>query len=552
MRFQKDTVIPLVIFLFAFALRIALISKGPYHGDTMALIIQAEKTLESFQLHKQSALGFPLIVILASFFIFLFDLLGIGTHALAVNFMSVVFSSFTVVVFYYLCAEFFEHFTRMPRNAQTRDYQRLTAIIGAILLSVSPIFLGISVYGKNHAPCLFFLLLGVWSFLRYQRTGRSLFFYGSALSLGLMGAVRLIDLVLMAAPLSFLWTLFLKNKPAPSGDASGLRLNFAEAGKRFVTWWALIAGCVLLFYLPYFFQGQAGSFLRPLERYIDHALLDNFLGFFSHKLLVTLSFLVKNFTYAGLLLSLGGLVVLFGLNRKITYFLILWIICPVVYYGNLRMTVTSRYFVILLPAIIFCMAFVFAHFRDKALWLKAMAFILLFGIGVSTFIRVYPLLKIRHEKADVPDFVRWFDRMAEPGARIIHGDGSAFFHYYSDRKTAYRPLKTRVFTDEELADFKKRTDALLDKGVPLYITSVGLFSYDYAKKFSNFVFDNYCLEYKGSHHYEDWHGGAMTNRRIPLKTYKIHPLSVKQKRRMNGHPKKNHEEIDFTFMYCDD
>ncbi len=519
MKLKKSYIIPIAIFLFALILRIALISKGPYHGDTIALIIQAEKTLETLQLQKQSALGFPLTVILAAVFIFLSKMLSLGTTALAVNTVSVLFSSLAVLVFYYLCLEVFHHFHGLKNLKATQVHQHLTAVIGAVLFTITPIFLGISVYGKSHAPCLFFMLLGIFQLLRFQRNGRKKAFFVSALCFGLMGATRIIDLVLMAIPVTF---LFIAQYPVfDRRETDTPRLRWPLITKKLFLWWTTIGLTTAVFYLPYFFQEKVGNFTADLLPYIQHALLNNFLGLFSHKLFVTFDYLVQNFTYAGLILSFGALLCLCKKNWKISVFLLLWIIVPVLYYGNLHMTVTSRYFVLILPAFILPMAYAFADFHNKNRVLKSMAFILFFGISITTFLRVYPLLKVRHAYADVPEFAQWYARITEPEALLIHGDGSAFFKYYADRDLAWRPLSSDKIEQKELERFKEQTDALIKGGTPVYITSVGLFAYNCEGSFSSFVFNHYELTYAGRHYYEDWHGGAMADRRLRLKLYKL-------------------------------
>ena len=416
--------------------------------------------------------------------------------------------------------EIFEHFKTKTDDKNFLSYQKLSAIIASLLLSISPIFLGISVYGKSHAPCMFFMIIGILKLLQYLRTNEKKYFFYSAIFLGLMGASRIVDLVLIAIPLSFLFVSMHRN-PLRSDSYNPV----FHIIKTFFFWWGSIGLFTLLFYLPLFIQEKPGSFLSGLNECLDIALFNSFLGFFSPHLLKTFNYLVKNFTYPGIFLSLAGLFSLSKENAKILIFLLLWIVCPTLYYGNLYLTMTSRYFVVILPPIIFAMAYVLANFKNKKLFFKSIAFILFWGISLTTFFRIYPLLKIRHQYDDVPAFTKWFKKIAEPNSRMIHGDGSAFFHYYGNVTLAPRPLSSKRIDKEELEKFKINTNALIKGGIPVYINSVGLFSYNCRGNFSNFVYKNYDLEYIGSHYYEDWHGGAMEDRRINLNVYK---LSIKE------------------------
>ena len=146
----KAYLIPLLLFFISFLLRLSLISKGPYHLDSLNLTLLAEKTLETGSLQSQFGPGYPLTVILAALFIFVSRIFSQNDPILAVNFMSVVFSSLCIPVFYAITDKLFG---------------RLTAFLSAIMFSLSPIFLGVSVFGKSHTPSLFCLLVGLFYLL---------------------------------------------------------------------------------------------------------------------------------------------------------------------------------------------------------------------------------------------------------------------------------------------------------------------------------------------------------------------------------------------------
>jgi len=513
MHFKKTHIIAVAFLLFSFLLRFALISKGPYHGDTISLIIQAEKTLETLHLQKQSPLGFPLIVILASLSIFISRIFSLNNTAMAVNFISVVFSSLAVFAFYFLILELFT--PDKNTNCQKKNIQkaRLIATISAILLSISPIFLGISVYGKSHAPCLFFLLAGMRFLLKFLKTSTPKFFILSALFLGLMGATRILDLFLMSLPLSVLY-FFAKNIPTE-------KINILKKLKSFVLWWISIISITSLCYLPYLFQGEMNSFSSDLIRYMQHAFAENYIGLFSGRLWIVIKYLLKNFSILSFLLSLAGFIVLYKKNLFLFIFLILWILSPVLYYGNLYMTVTSRYFVIVLPPITIAIAYGIVSFMQKNIISKITVLIILFILQITMLKTIYPLLKIRHDYAITPSFAKWVEKNTPPNARIIHPDGSAFLPYYGNRQTAYRPLSADKATKEELNTFREKTDTLLNQNIDLYINSIGLYTYNTENHFSNFFHKHYVGKEVGTHYYEDWHSGAMEMTIVPVTLYKI-------------------------------
>lgn len=181
----------LVIFFFSFILRLFLISAGPYHIDCLALSINAQKTLDTFAFEHQFGPGYPLTIITGSMFLAFLRLFSLDDPVLAVNFMSVTLSSLTVLVFY--------HFLKNTINARAGMY-------GALFLSLHPIFLSLSVYGNSHIVCVFFLILSLYFLTCPFLKARYIYF---SLALGLMGAGRVQDMVLMIIPIGLFW-LFRK------------------------------------------------------------------------------------------------------------------------------------------------------------------------------------------------------------------------------------------------------------------------------------------------------------------------------------------------------
>jgi len=170
-----------------------LIYKGPFHVDCLRLSQNAELTLSTLKIHYQFGTGYPLTVIIGSIFVFFARAFGVDDPVIAVNFMSVLFSSACILILYYIVK---------------RSFDPITAVISSILLSIDPIFMEISLYGKSHAPAIFFLLLGTLLMIHFKERPSSRLLALSGISLGFMGACRLQDLVLMFIPLSFFVFLF--------------------------------------------------------------------------------------------------------------------------------------------------------------------------------------------------------------------------------------------------------------------------------------------------------------------------------------------------------
>src|ERR1041385_9432311 len=134
---------PLVIFGLSFVLRLSLVSKGPYHVDCLYLVMQVEKTFETHQLQYLFGFGYPLTVIFASCAVLLGQWTGMNDPFMCVNLMSAVFGALGVFVFYLIAQDFFDE---------------KAAVLGALIFSLNPIFLGVSTYGTSHTLSVFFLL----------------------------------------------------------------------------------------------------------------------------------------------------------------------------------------------------------------------------------------------------------------------------------------------------------------------------------------------------------------------------------------------------------
>ena len=69
--------------------------------------------------------------------------------------------------------------------------------------------------------------------------------------------------------------------------------------------------------------------------------------------------------------------------------------------------------------------------------------------------------------------------------------------------------------------FKDKIDRLLLEGIPTYIHTVSLYSYDEEDHFSTFFDEHYQRHWIGKHPYEGWHAGSMTLQLIEADLYKV-------------------------------
>ncbi|HPB67293.1 MAG TPA: glycosyltransferase family 39 protein [Candidatus Omnitrophota bacterium] len=488
---------PWALFLSCLIVRACFISRGPYHVDTLNLVMQAQATLKDHQVHFLFGFGYPLTVLLAAGFIWMGEKLGLGDPVLAVNTMSVVFSSVTVLLTYYMGKALF--------NASA-------GVVSALVLSVSPIFLGLSVYGQSQMPALCFLMAGMFFLIRDCPPRSQGSFFISACFLGLAGAARMQDACLMLPALLF---LFFVPPEACRPDRSPFLLS------RFWLWAGTALFVAVAFHVPFLFQENRDVYLSQLRRFWAAGLTQNYLGVDSSRLLLSGVYLVKSMTETGMLLSFLGLLALARRRWRTAVFLLLWLLGPLLFYGNLNTTSTSRFFLPVLPPLCLALGFCLsALVRKGKVFLFAGAAVLI--IMISLMVQyMLPKLWFRHTTAALPGYSLWAGRLTEPNAVIIAGDEALFMIYYSGRETLVRPQSLAVLSEIQLEKFKQTVNDLISQGRPVYITAPALHSHDKDKHFSGAMGAVFRFIPVGRHIYEDWHLGPMTLQIHHFALYKV-------------------------------
>ncbi len=475
----KKYTIPFILFFLSLLLRLHLISKGPFHLDCLNLAINAEKTLDTFQLHYLFGPGYPLTVILGSFFIFLTRLFSIDDPVFSVNLMSVVLSALSIPLFYFIAKKLSDPFS---------------ALLGAVTFSISPIFLGLSVYGKSHTPSLFLLFLCILCLIYYfENRNKRLLLWGS-IFFGLMGAARVQDMILMIIPLASLFLLLKKDK-----------IHW----KHLLQFFAIAFVIAALFHAPYLLTKSRNLFYGQFSTFWESGLKQNFMGFLSPILFISLTYLTETTTLVGLIFSCLGFIILFKTNYKLSLFLLLWTIVPLLFYGNL-ITSAPRFLAIILPPLFIAQGMFYKKMTEFSFFTKLPAYVCYLAIFLYLFSSAHPILYIRNQNAILPEFVRWVTDSTEENAKIIITDNSKFYSYYGNRAVLGRPLAYTI-KEHMLDDFKKSVDENLESNIPVYITALSLSSYDLEHKFSNFVKEHYNLNYVGEQISEGWYKGAYHN-----------------------------------------
>jgi 4-amino-4-deoxy-L-arabinose transferase-like glycosyltransferase len=497
----RALIIPFLLFVFSLALRASLISKGPYHGDCLFLAMQSERTVRSGQLHFLHQHGYPLTAIMGAAFVYLNRVLGFTDPVLAVNVMSVFFSALAIPILYILVKILLDE---------------TAAVVSAVLFSLSPIFLSNSVYGNSHGISLFFMLTALVFLFAYfsKRQQTSIVFAG--LCFGLSGAARLGDAAVMFFPLIFLMALWRQQ----AGEM--------EQNGRTVP---LLVRDYLLFFLTAFFTVMVFYDLMA-NRIVNPHLPEGFGEYFRQNVLslfknyktayfLSTKYHLDHLSNLGLILAGMGFYYLFVYNIRTGCFLLTWFLIPTILMSG-TVTVVPRYFIISILPLSIAQGFLFSRLIKVNQWFRVMAILSYAVLVFSLFSGLYPILKMRHDKAILPDYVRWITQKTEPNAKIIFPDGANFMSYYGARGNFNRPYFVFNFAAKELMRFKTELDGYLKQGIPIYITEIGLREYDPLGKFADFIAQNYQLELIGRQLFEDYHRGAIYQRIFPMALFRIH------------------------------
>ena len=494
---KKNLLITLALFSLSFALRLSLISKGVYHNDCLCLVMQSLETVRTHTIHYLHGHGHPLTAIMGALSVKLMPLFACDDPVLAVNMMSVVLSSLTVPIIYLFAKKLFD---------------QPTGFLSAVLFSLNPIFLSISVYGNSHTIVILFVSLGVYFLISHLKNRKNIHVWGAAIFFGLAAAARIQDLLIIAVPLSVLYFLGLDKdtgKDPQDPPAKKVRIYFAAL--------ILIMFIAAMFYWPVLNSQKAESVDGFMRRIIFSTYGYRIEPFFTYGF----GYLLTSSSYIGIGTALAGLLGMARKRPKTACSLLLWFAFPFCVFSMMNV-VTPRYFSIAMIPWSICQAYILnILLKQPKPWFRYTAIgVFLLNCSVMMYAIATPLM-FRHQYALTDDFGRWIARITPPSAEIISMDEFLFVQYYGQRTLLGRPIFQYDDSLKELKAFKEKLDEKLDSRVPVYITTFGLVTYDVSQTFINFMNNNYTLVPVGTHWVEDWHPGELEDMIIECVLYRV-------------------------------
>ena len=482
---NKDIVITICLFVLAFALRLSLISKGPFYLDTLELALNAENTLKTGTLHYMHWGGYPMTVLTGAFFIFFLRIFGISDPVFCVNFMSVVLGSLGVGVFFLLSRKILD---------------RVGAFIASLMLCFFPLHVDISTFGLTHPVSIFFNLTGIYVLFLYLDSFKLKRLIASSVFLGLGAAARLTDGLLILVALFLYLSLSFKDS----------KFSKKVILSRSIIFLFSFGLTVLIFYLPMLFKGGLSQFKDTLETY-----------YYFHSLRIlrdSSEWIIDILEASGFCLFVAGLgYFLIEKSRIVLSFLLIWFLGLFIYYGT-HSCACPRYLIFSFLPLLIIQAYFLARFRKKKF-----IFVFVLAVMLVHFFRFYPPVNFRHKNNVHRDFSRFIRANTESNAYIISIDMGPFLEYYSQRKVLYRALgENKKDFDEFFVEVNKR----LEGGHPIYILDTEIYGYDPRKIFQTKLFQDYDVEYIGSHLNQYWHFRSMYD--YGLIKERLHKIEKKQ------------------------
>lgn len=479
---KKDIWICSLLGLGALIMRMLLISKGPFSPESLNLALKAEQTVDTLQLQYMFGTGYPLTMIITAAAVFVGRFLGLDDPVLAANLMSVYASALSIPLFYLLVKRLID----VP-----------TAVIAALLLAVSPIYLGISVYAKGHALELIFAFGGMLMLLNYaqRRSANALFL--SAILFGCLGGVRVQDLAFIAPAAAYLMFFWTTNKEQRLRDTVADACIFAVA----------VTAITVGFHLPYVLGAERAAYFAQLQMFRGLSFTAQHSQSWFASWPFYREWFLTNFTGFGLLAAGIGLVLAWRRQWRTALFALIWFVVPFGFYLVIDTTI-PRLFVILLPPVIIFAAFFLAYgYRRQGKAAAALGTAIAVLLAGTMFFKIYSVLKFRHHRAVVPEYVAWVRAQVPSNARVICKDDFIFYEHYGNFTTLKRPNPGSGL--EKIRLYRHQLRDLLAAGVPVYVSGVGLYSYDPGRQVSGYLKQYFDFVEIGRHPYEIWHAGEL-------------------------------------------
>jgi hypothetical protein len=367
----------------------------------------------------------------------------------------------------------------------------LTALFSAVFLSVNPIFLSVTTYGKQYGIELFFVLFSFYLMLHFHQRQSRLALFLSSMSMSFASMVR--ESAMLFVPFFFLLYLspeiYFKQSPFFIKKISVRSYIFQL--KNLST---LLIPFVIIFGGNFYY-----SFYHVLSKFYFKGgpAAPSFAGFKFPWLAVCINKLSFNLNPIGVIFALAGFFIIFKRDKNKFYFLFLvcWFLTFFVIADNILCKV--RYLIVSLSPLFICVAYALKFIYRKS---KFICITIFLALTLYSFLTIAPILSFRHNFCGPKDYALWLKTVVPENSIIIVIDDAPFVEYYSRLRPLKHPINDIEATQKWAADIKK----YIRDGIPVYITETG-FSYDKDRIVKDALVENFNLQLVGEHpneHYQ--------------------------------------------------
>lgn len=367
------------------------------------------------------------------------------------------------------------------------------AFFGALLFSLSPIYLSVSTWAKPHGlevfqiVTSFALLLSARSSSPLKRLALASFLIGSAIFCR-EATLLLLPLYVIA----YVRPEIVRHRPFIRIDRRVWSLRWLAAG--------LLPLAVLLALSIEYYLGDV--VLRTLTVKSSGTVTFNIWP--TRAIWNALGDLATQLTPLGIVLSLGGAAAL-ARRKDLFPFLFLAAWAALLYPIGNASAYWPRLLAVLSPPFFLCLGLGAAWIHERS---RLATLFVVMLIGAQMLYVVVPLLSYRRDFSGEKVQALWLRDVLPSNSLVIAMDDSVFIEYYAGLETMVHPIDAPKKTKKWIVKLKER----LSSGTPVYIINAG-WRYDSSRSFHRAMLYHFDFEEIGSKEIEDYHRSSLRDRR---------------------------------------
>lgn len=491
-------IISFLIFIFSISLRLRYMNPGLFEVDSIGAVYAIEETFKTGTLQGLFNGRYGTVIVNIITYTPYHLITGIESAEKSLIFTEILLASLGAVVLFLFVQKLFD--------------DKSISLVAAVLFSVSPIFLSVTTYGNSIGTEIFFILTSFYLLACFHKNNSQFHLILSSFSIAFSVMVR--ESAMIFVPLYFLFYI----NPIIKVNRNFISLNRDVLKIRNLA--SVLFPFLLTFGIYTYYVFYNVLFKTLFTKDDGSGAIATFMGVFSPVLNVSTNDLYFDLSILGIIFAVGGLIIFIDSfeNKFYFIFLLLWS-GTFFYFGNID--VYSPYYlaIVSVPFFIFISIFISALYKTNKLFGIIPSLLLIFIL----FSQIQPILDYRHNFSGEKEYALWVEKQVPPNSKVIAANDNGFFNYYTKLGTLSHPIGD----SEETKTWVKETNLLLKNGTNIYITTSG-FSYDPGNIFQNALYQNFDIEYIGSHTTEDYHKATIKDSRYKSNLWKINKILTQE------------------------